>query len=147
MDKKLKQVEEMAKDLINYYCPVYKFQWDGAVKRYGYCSYEHKTVSISKPLATLNPVDVTLNTVLHEIAHALSPKSAHHGREWKSVARSIGNDGLRCYGAIVARPQAKYVGTCPNCDKIIFRHRRKRIACAKCCAGVFNEEYLFIWNE
>jgi len=34
-----------------------------------------------------------LNTIKHEIAHALTPKQ-HHNKVWKDCAKRIGSDGL-----------------------------------------------------
>lgn len=48
----------------------WRFEWDGALTRCGYCRYSDKIISLSKPYAELNDIEHVRNTILHEIAHA-----------------------------------------------------------------------------
>ena len=61
------------------------FQWDSAKRRAGACKYSRKTITISRHYVALNlserPDDV-IDTILHEIAHALAGWSAGHGPKW-----------------------------------------------------------------
>jgi len=125
------------------------FQWsfafDRSKVRFGKCNYRKKQITLSKYLVELNGVSEVRDTILHEIAHALAPRGAGHGAAWKSVALSIGCNGRRCFGKEVAVPKAKYQGVCPACKRVIYRHRRTEIACAK-CATVFDPKYAFVWS-
>ena len=85
-------------------------------------------------------------TILHEIAHALAPRGAGHGPVWRALAQSIGCNGSRCYGSEVAQPKPKFRGTCPGCNRVIYRHRRTAIACGK-CAPTYNAKFAFIWSH
>jgi predicted SprT family Zn-dependent metalloprotease len=82
----------------------YKFKFDNAKRRFGYCSYTDKEISLSKPLCeyNLNNFYQINDTILHEIAHALSYKihgrrGSGHCKRWVHVAKSIGCNGKRCY--------------------------------------------------
>lgn len=58
----------------------------------GSCNYAKKTISISGYwLSALSEYEFT-QTILHEIAHALTPGAAH-GPEWFKVAKKIGCKG------------------------------------------------------
>ena len=52
----------------------YSFKFDNAKRRFGQCSYTDKRISLSKPLASNNLDNFFQinDTILHEIAHALS---------------------------------------------------------------------------
>lgn len=144
----------IAGDLLAYYLPKgYTFGFDKAQKRFGYCLNRPNStplISFSKALTELNTEEQFIDTVLHEIAHALTP-GANHGRKWKTVAVSIGCNGVRCYGKDVVTPEKPFIGTCPKCQLIIKRFRRKRIACSKCCLkynhGKFDAQFLFSWKR
>ena len=69
--------------------PEWKFKWDNAVQRYGLCRYKKQCISVSLPLARVNTVKSTKRTILHEIAHALTP-GAKHNLTWKKKAKAIG---------------------------------------------------------
>lgn len=91
----------------------WKFEFDRAKRRFGLCSYRRKTISLSAPLVLLNSQEETTDTILHEIAHAISfIKYGHrgHGRIWKSVCVQIGARPQRCYSSKeVSQPSPKYL--------------------------------------
>jgi SprT protein len=126
--------------------PEWTFTFDRSRVRFGKCNYHKKQISLSKYLVELNAEDEVLDTILHEIAHALCPPGSGHGPMWKSVALSIGCNARRCYGQEVARPAPKYQGTCPTCNQVIHRYRRAVIACGK-CSPIFDPKYLFVWSS
>jgi predicted SprT family Zn-dependent metalloprotease len=145
---KLMQAQELATGLMRLHGlpPQWSFTFDRAKVRFGKCNYRTKQISLSKHLVELNDEDEVRETILHEIAHALAPRGAGHGPVWRSLALSIGCNGHRCFGENVARPTPKYQGTCPSCQRVIHRHRRRLIACGR-CAPVFDPRYLFVWSE
>ncbi|MGW8177548.1 MAG: SprT-like domain-containing protein [bacterium] len=99
------------------------FEWSRAKKCFGVCIYSQKKIKLSLVLAKTETPDAMMQTLLHEIAHALTP-GAGHGREWKRVASEIG----------VRNPKAtrSYTGERPEhlwelvCDgRVIKRYHRK----------------------
>jgi len=124
----------------------WNFQFDNAFRRAGYCDYRRKTISLSRNYVLINDEKFAKQTMLHEIAHALSPVGVHHGRQWVLKAKSIGCDGLRLVGGDTVSPIGKmYVGECPGCHRITERRRRLDLSCSK-CDSVYNPKYKFNWR-
>lgn len=129
----------------------WRFDFDKAVRRFGATHYGLRLITLSAKLVELNDEPRVRNTILHEIAHALCGHKAGHGKSWVTMAKAIGCDGNRLYSsAVVIQPRRSYVGTCPNCGKVVHAYRRNKIACGTCCkkhnGGRFTAEYLFTWR-
>ena len=60
------------------------------------CNYTKKLIKISHKYIHRATKKEIKNTILHEIAHALTPKQ-HHNKVWKKMAISIGCNGKRCH--------------------------------------------------
>jgi predicted SprT family Zn-dependent metalloprotease len=121
----------------------WKFRFDNARRRFGCCMYRSKTITLSKQLTLLNDEKEVTNTILHEIAHALTP-GHHHDWVWKAKAREIGCTGDRCYsGQSVATPESKYVAVCSGCNRVHKKHRavRSTSSCGHCSGGRYNPTY------
>jgi len=146
------QAQELAHTLMAQYgLNTWRFLFDQSVRRFGCCNHSKQQISLSAKLTKLNDEAVVRDTILHEIAHALAPVTAGHNRQWRQIALSIGCNGQRAYShQDVVTPEKKYTGVCPNCQRVIKRHRRSGIACGKCCrlhnGGRFSEQYKFVWN-
>ena len=69
----------------------WRFEWDNAARRFGQCRYSTKTISMSRQLTAQRSEAAVRNTMLHEIAHALTP-GARHGYELRMKALAIGCD-------------------------------------------------------
>lgn len=64
--------------------------WDNHHSRMGYCNYETRQIGLSEYIlkVCINPIQM-VDTVLHEIAHALTPLHGHN-RTWKNMAMKLG---------------------------------------------------------
>jgi predicted SprT family Zn-dependent metalloprotease len=144
---RLQEARQLAEDLMRQHrlLPKWSFAFDRSKVRFGKCDYRKKQISLSEYLVELNEVDQVQETILHEIAHARAPRGAGHGPKWKALALSIGCNGRRCFGHEVARPAPKHRGTCPSCQRVIYRHRRRALACGH-CAPAFDPKFLFVWS-
>lgn len=115
----------------------WSFAWDNARRRAGACHYGTKRVTLSRHFVALNVADKpeeVMDTILHEVAHALAPGN-HHGDEWKAACVLVGAKPQRCYDSKeVAMPQGKYVATCGGCGNQYRRHKapKRRHYCIKC---------------
>jgi predicted SprT family Zn-dependent metalloprotease len=104
-----------AEEMIRYHIGTergWTFQFDNAPRRFGYCHYTKKLISLSKKLTRLNSYEEVHNTILHEIAHALNFEihdERGHGPNWVNIARSIGCDGLRCYSSTEVNIPPRFV--------------------------------------
>lgn len=137
----------LAKDLMRQHglLPKWRFEFDRAVVRFGCCNWRERMITLSAHLVAINDEAAVRDTILHEIAHALTSPRSGHGPKWKRIAQSIGANGQRCYGDEVVLPPHKYVGTCPTCRRTIRRNRRARVSCAH-CDRAFNPKHLFRWS-
>ena len=122
----------------------WRFGFDNARRRLGYCSHTRKKISISQNYVPLLDLNEITDLVLHEIAHGLTGRKHGHDNVWKQKAVEIGCNGDRLYQG-EARVKRKYKGTCPKCGKVIYRHLRKMISCGRCDKN-FNRDLLFIWT-
>lgn len=131
----------------------YLIEFDNAKSRFGQCRYNDRVISLSRHLVKANPESVVKQTILHEIAHALAGKNAGHSRVWKATAQAIGHSGSRTYDSnVVIAPERRWIGVCDGCGhKSQPRHKRGRLACARCCfrfnRGKFSPDYLLRWEE
>jgi len=71
------------------------FEFDNAKSRMGACNYQRRRISISRYFTEHATEAQVRDTILHEIAHALTP-GAHHGTRWKAVALRIGATPRSC---------------------------------------------------
>ena len=123
----------------------WKFRWQNKKVSLGTCSYRKKEIRLSKWYVELNDEAEVRDTILHEIAHALSyerhgSKGIGHGRLWKSICREIGAIPRACSKGKLNKPQNhyKYVDTCCGVTYKMHRLRRNaRYSCPKCRVGLF----------
>ena len=67
----LKDAEALAHQLISDHgLSDWHFEFDRAVRRFGFCMHRARTITLSKRFTLLNPEPEVRNTILHEIAHA-----------------------------------------------------------------------------
>ena len=99
------------------------FEWSNAKRAFGSCSYRTNTITLSKPLTRLNDELAVTDTILHEIAHALTGPNKGHGREWQLMCIKVGAKPNRCAGADTVTPKYKYLLECPACLMTWGRHR------------------------
>ena len=66
------------------------FKYDKAKQRAGSCSHWNKQITLSRYLITEgNSDEEIMNTILHEVAHAIAPEAEHHGRVWRKIFRNL----------------------------------------------------------
>jgi predicted SprT family Zn-dependent metalloprotease len=96
-------------------------------RRLGVCKYRRKRIEISEYYARHNPEAAVLDTLLHEIAHALAGVEAGHGPAWQAVAVRIGATPRACDDSpdTVVEP-GDWRTTCPACRRTHHRYRRPR---------------------
>jgi predicted SprT family Zn-dependent metalloprotease len=117
--------------------PGWTFEFDHARRRFGCCNYTHHKITLSRSLTFLNPIEEVRDTILHEIAHALTP-GAGHGLRWRQKCGEIGARAKRCFTedrvVSLPRPPARYLFGCPRCDWWVQRHRaaRREFQCKQC---------------
>jgi hypothetical protein len=113
-------------------------------KQAGLCERRAKRLTFSAALFSVWTQDHCRNTILHEIAHALT--TGHHTPEWRRVFISMGGNGKTGWDNSDGRAQlpAKFIGTCPR-GHTIEKDRRDKTSCITCNPRRFDSRYLLTW--
>lgn len=124
----------------------WSFQWLNSKNVAGKCRYLGTAINpkggiifLSRFVTTHHSDEQVRDTILHEIAHGLTP-GHKHDRVWQRKAIEIGADGKRCYDVTdelleAKKSISKYIGTCPKCGHEIPTSRLpKRDLWHKNCA-------------
>ena len=124
----------------------WRFEWGNAKRTAGTCYHNKKLIRMSLPLLKAMGLYDAIDTLLHEVAHALAGYRAGHGPEWKRWAKKVGAKPKRCFDLtreIQNKMDHKYHAICPNCNhKTVFNRRWKyNRSCGKCSGGSYNPEY------
>jgi len=94
----------------------------------GRCWYApRREIHIAEWHRTQSPEAEVRDTLLHEVAHALAPVWAGHGREWKRACVRIGARPQRCGAQGVAnkhKPTPKWRVECQRCGRTFDRRKR-----------------------
>ena len=123
----------------------WSFAFDHARRRFGTCRATRKLITLSRPLTLLNNLEQVRDTILHEIAHALTPGDGH-GARWKAKCVEIGAVPKRCYTdeQVTSPPRlpAKYQLGCARCDWWVERRRvtKRKLVCRKCRSQIVQRE-------
>lgn len=109
-----------------------------------------KRLELSKPITEINDREQVLDTIYHEIAHAIVGGKHHHDRVWKAKARELGAvptpAGL---GHGYVAPLSKYVAR-HLCGAEFKRNRlpQDRRYCNRCAPKFgYGEESVLIWER
>jgi len=111
------QVIEQATELMNYHGLdgwTFKLERTRSTRRAGVCRYRDQIIGITEPYALTASPDDLKQTIIHEIAHALTP-GAHHGTKWKNKMIELGADPKRCHDCTWSSPVAWIL--CSKCEK------------------------------
>lgn len=98
----------------------WNFSFDLAPTRAGICRYEEKQISLSVTYCLKASKKEIINTILHEIAHAIVGPKHGHDSVWKAVAQQIGCTAERCHRVQHTTP--RWFGQC-GCGKQWTRQR------------------------
>jgi predicted SprT family Zn-dependent metalloprotease len=122
----LKELEDLARqEMRKHGLQGWTFGFATTKRRLGVCKYRTKRIEIAEFHALNNPPEKVLDTLLHEIAHALAGPAARHGPVWKAVAVRLGARPRSCANASeMAMTPGDWQATCPTCRKIYHRYRR-----------------------
>ena len=129
---RLREIEAEAEALLQKHELVnWRFVFDQASKRGGLCGHHRREISLSEQFSLAAPREEVTDTILHEIAHALTGPKHGHDEVWKAMAKRIGCSVRITHDIGFSVP--RWVISCPKCGWRIRRHRRRRnLVCATC---------------
>ncbi len=118
----------------------WEFGFNSNVRRAGVCFYPYRTepgrIELSIHFIERNPDDEILDTILHELAHALVGPGHGHDKVWRAKCKQIGARPEACYADNVDMPLGRWRATCPRCVAEYNRHRRPPLSdgwhCGSC---------------
>jgi hypothetical protein len=124
----------------------WRIQWSNSRRTAGSCTHSARLIKLSLPVMSLWTVERCEQTILHEIAHALTPGD-HHGYLWAAKCRELGIKPTRCWGQEgEARPPMKFKGVCPKGHVAgMMRMPSSERSCSRCSRG-FNRAFLITWT-
>lgn len=129
--RKLIDIGKLADRIIDQHLQAWRFRFDDAVAHAGQCIFTRKEITMSLQFCQKAPDSEIMDTVLHEVAHALVGPEHHHDAVWKAAAVRIGCTGDRCTSFKIATP--KLIVSCRQCGWHMGRNRRSRSAVCKTC--------------
>ncbi len=103
-------------------------------RRLGYCRYDKQVIQISSYYAQHSEEIKVMDTLLHEIAHALVGPGHGHNSVWKAMALRLGATPRACDSSpeTVQKP-GDWQAKCPSCQRVHHKYRRpKHLAGFRC---------------
>ena len=117
---------QLAQDLMNQWgLDDWRFKINRRRRSLGMCFFESKRIELSAIYLQNNTTEHVVETLLHEIAHALTPNHGHDKVWFDEVVRIGGRAKIKCSDAKM--PLGNWRAQCPSCDKTFSRHRRPRV--------------------
>lgn len=125
----------------------WKFRINNNRSRLGVCRPTQRTIELSIFHARQGLTKEVVNTILHEIAHAMVGCHHMHDDVWRKQFIAMGGNGERC--GVMEAPK-KFTGECRNCGKEYRTNRRMNSACGVCCKrmnnGKFHASFAIVWK-
>lgn len=87
----INKAENLANTLIRTHLDAsWHFRWNTRKSAFGLCHYGRRSIELSRVLTEFETEEAVEQTILHEIAHAISGPGTGHGAVWKANARKLG---------------------------------------------------------
>ena len=107
--------------------------------RLGGCCSRRRIIALNDYYADNNDERPVLDTLLHEIAHALVGSAAGHGPVWQAMARKLGCIPKECSKTGLTLRPGKYQATCPTCARPFYKYRRPKYVLGYYCPSCGEE--------
>jgi predicted SprT family Zn-dependent metalloprotease len=133
----------------------WRFQFNEKKRANGVCSPRNRTLYLSTYVLEHSTREMSgwINTMIHEIAHAINHHLGGRGHDarWRDIFITLGGTGDRCskdvtWDNLLEKPVSKYTLVCPNghtspSHKVSRTVQQGRRSCGK-CSNVFDRRYL-----
>ena len=113
-------------------------------RRQGVCKFHDRRIEIAEYYALHNSPEKVLDTLLHEIAHALAGPKARHGQAWKTIAKRLGATPQACdtCSDTIVMP-GDWQATCVVCNKTYHKYKRPKLLNGYRCRCVARKPLTF----
>lgn len=103
-------------------------------RRLGVCKQDDRRIELSEHYVLRNDRDHVIDTILHEIAHALVGTQHGHDDVWKAMCLRVGASPSSCSSTAIM-PDGYWQAKCPGCATVFSRHRRPRRLRGRYCVA------------
>jgi predicted SprT family Zn-dependent metalloprotease len=119
------EVRRLALDLLaTHHLHDWSFAFNRRKQAMGLCVFHRRTIELSVYFVKRNSHEEILDTVLHEIAHALVGPGHGHDAVWERKCVELGARPVRCGHAEM--PEGRWQSNCNCCGKQFHRHRKPK---------------------
>lgn len=123
----------------------WSFAYNRRKRAMGLCVYQRRTIELSAPFVERNGPPELLDTLLHEIAHALVGPGHGHDAVWKQKCIEVGAKPQRCGEADM--PEGNWRARCGSCGKEFQRYRKPKRMRGWFCQKCGQERGGLVWRE
>lgn len=114
-----------------------KFGWNARKSAFATYTQSRHLIQFSSVLMPTLPRDAAINTIKHELAHAIVGVKEKHGWRWQAMHIKLGGDGKRCTqndnAESASKEAAKYWVMCGETGKYLgYFNRRPNPRICKC---------------
>jgi hypothetical protein len=124
----------------------WSFAYNRSKLQMGLCVFGRRLILLSAYFVELNGDEAVLDTLLHEIAHALVGPGHGHDAVWRAKCLEVGAKPERLSYA-VKMPLGRWRAVCPGCGRLHDRHRRPKHMAGWHCAGCGRERGRLTWSR
>ncbi|MCO8270391.1 SprT-like domain-containing protein [Actinoplanes sp. TRM 88003] len=125
----------------------WRLVFDNARTRAGVCRFDRRQIGLSRVLTALHSQEQVTDTILHEIAHALTGPGHGHDRAWRATARRLGCSPTRSIPADAPRAEGAWVGSCPAGHRVTAHRRPIRVRSCPTCSKGFDLSARYTWTR
>lgn len=119
---------------------VWSLEFDNAKTRAGVCKHGPKIIGLSRLFIDVSTDEEIMQTVLHEIAHAMVDAKAGHNKVWRETATAIGYRHKPLDGREIGERNAPWIGQClKGHDFYRFQRPRSAMYCKACHSKGFRD--------
>jgi predicted SprT family Zn-dependent metalloprotease len=115
----------------------WQFAFDLAPARGGSCRYSDQQITLSVTYCLKASKEEIVDTILHEIAHAIVGPKHGHDATWKAAARQIGCTAERCHR--IQHTPPRWHGQCgcaQQWERQRLSQRIRKSRCGKCKGNI-----------
>ena len=144
---RLLEVQRLARRLLaGYGLADWSFAFNRSKLQMGLCEYGRRLILLSAYFVELNSDEAVLDTLLHEIAHALVGPGHGHNAVWRAKCLEVGAQPERLSYS-VKMPLGTWRAVCPGCGRLHDRHRRPKHMVGWHCSACGRERGRLTWSR